>query len=174
MVEICIPNSKKMGRFSDAKTATYIRAIVGALIHCHANDIIHRDLKLENFVISNNNELKLADFGWSVYTPDGIPNTVCGTLDYLSPEEITGERYDYNIDIWALGVVMYELLCGVTPFYAKGITATYRKIILAKLEFPSHVGKNARDLVSKLIVKDSNKRISLKQVLEHPFMMTNV
>lgn len=88
----------------------------------HSLSIIHRDIKPENIVMANVGFLltqgvcKICDFGWAAHC-SGRRNTYCGTLDYVSPEVLKGEDYDFSVDIWCLGVLAYEIMVGKAPFY---------------------------------------------------------
>ncbi|ETO25041.1 hypothetical protein RFI_12104, partial [Reticulomyxa filosa] len=119
--------------------------------------------------------LKIGDFGWSVHhpVPDIRRTTLCGTLDYLPPEIVEGKRHDANVDNWSLGVLAYEFLVGKPPFEAQGYRDTYRKISKVELAFPSHVSPAAREFITKLLQKDPSKRLSLEDVLKHPFILDN-
>jgi len=81
----------------------------------HKNSIIHRDLKPENLLLDKKGNIKLCDFGWSSREQD-VRNTFCGTLDYMAPEMLEKGKYDYHVDIWSLGVLLFELVHGVAPF----------------------------------------------------------
>jgi serine/threonine protein kinase len=120
-----------------------------------------------------NGELKIGDFGWSVHAPNSRRQTLCGTLDYLPPEMIEGKDHDSTVDLWSLGVLCYEFLVGKPPFDAKQAKETYRKITRVELTFPEYVSMEARDLISKLLVKDANKRLSLEGVLQHKWIREN-
>jgi len=107
--------------------------------------------------------IKIADFGWSVYSPkEGWRETLCGTLDYLPPEMVTGDVHDYWVDIWSLGILCYEFCCGVPPFEAGTHEKTYNWIKDIDLEFPSHLSTDARDLITQILVRDPIKWISLQ------------
>ncbi|ETV82586.1 AUR protein kinase [Aphanomyces astaci] len=103
-----------VGRFSEPVAATYVYQIAQGLLYMHQRHVIHRDLKPENLLLGYNGQLKLADFGWSVTSHNVRRRTLCGTLDYLSPEMVDNLAHDERVDIWTLGVLMYELLVG-TP-----------------------------------------------------------
>lgn len=124
-------------RFSERQSARYIAQLVryvaifeiieiisipicSAIQTCHTQNVIHRDIKPENLLLSNEDQLLLADFGWSSHnvTNRNRRETLCGTLDYLSPEMVRGTPYDTSVDIWAIGVTLYEFLCGKPPFEA--------------------------------------------------------
>ncbi|CAG4984625.1 unnamed protein product [Parnassius apollo] len=119
---------KEHERFDEKTAAIYVRDLTKALIYCHSKKVIHRDIKPENLLIGYNYELKIADFGWSVHSPSSRRMTLCGTIDYLSPEMIDGKPHNYAVDIWSLGVLCYELLVGLPPFEAKEHHQTFRKI----------------------------------------------
>lgn len=108
----------KRKMYSERRTAQYIRSLSKALAYCHKKHVIHRDIKPENLLLGYNGEIKIADFGWSVHAPSSRRRTFCGTLDYLPPEMVEGREHDANVDIWSLGVLMYELIDGNPPFDA--------------------------------------------------------
>jgi aurora kinase, other len=157
--------------------------------------VIHRDIKPENLLIGYKGELKIADFGWSVHAPSSRRTTLCGTLDYLPPEMIENKDHDHTVDIWALGVLAYEFLCGHPPFEAEGHSEvraqgeegvpacvprvrrhrvqTYRRIVKVDLRFPAHVSKDAEDFIRRLLRKDPRQRLPLDKVGQHPWIMRN-
>lgn len=157
-------------KFGEEETARYVKELAEALRYCHSKHVIHRDIKPENLLLGTNGELKIADFGWSVHAPNSRRQTLCGTLDYLPPEMIEGKAHDRTVDVWSLGVLMYEFLVGSPPFEAQGHNETYRRISHVDLHFPNDVSTEARDLITKLLVKKPSQRIALSQVLEHPFV----
>lgn len=164
---------KERGRFDEKSAAVYIRDLTKALVYCHSKKVIHRDIKPENLLIGHNSELKIADFGWSVHSPSSRRMTLCGTLDYLSPEMIEGKPHSYAVDIWSLGVLCYELLVGLPPFDAKDSHQTYRKIRYVIIKYPDFISDKAKDLMSKLLVVNSEQRLPLVQVLRHPWILEN-
>ncbi|XP_050530530.1 uncharacterized protein LOC126899552 [Daktulosphaira vitifoliae] len=157
-------------RFSEEKSATYIKQLTEALIYCHNKNIIHRDIKPENLLLSKSGDLKIADFGWSVHTLDSKRMTLCGTLDYLPPEMVSGSTHDKSVDVWSVGVLLYEFLVGKPPFEAPTYEETYRRILQAQYIFPQHVAPLARDLISKLLKVVPETRLSLQSLLEHDWI----
>mmetsp|Transcript_48697 Transcript_48697/g.95209 ORF Transcript_48697/g.95209 Transcript_48697/m.95209 type:complete len:317 (+) Transcript_48697:149-1099(+) len=161
------------GRFSERVSSQYIYELSHALHYCHAKHVIHRDIKPENLLIGHKGELKIADFGWSVHAPTSRRNTLCGTLDYLPPEMVEGREHDEQVDVWSLGVLMYEFLVGNPPFEAEGHNATYRRISRVDLRFPKGLSEDAKDLINKLLQKDPRKRMALDQIPKHPWIIRN-
>jgi len=159
------------GRFDEKRSARYISDLARALNHCHKKHVIHRDIKPENLLIGATGDIKIADFGWSVHAPSSRRNTLCGTLDYLPPEMVEGRPHDERVDIWSLGVLLYEFLVGSPPFETDSHTATYRKISRVDLNFPPGVTIDAQDLITSLLQKDPNRRISLESVPKHPWVL---
>jgi len=162
------------GRFNEKNSAKYICDMAQALSYCHAKHIIHRDIKPENLLIGSRGEIKIADFGWSVHAPTSRRNTLCGTLDYLPPEMVEGREHDEMVDVWSLGVLMYEFLVGSPPFEAEGHSATYRRISRVDLKFPKGLSEDSKDLIRKLLQKDPRKRLSLDSVPNHPWVLRNL
>ena len=140
------------GRFSEKTSARYILDLSLALDYCHKKHVIHRDIKPENLLIGQKNDIKIADFGWSVHAPTSRRTTLCGTLDYLPPEMVECREHDETADVWSLGVLLYEFLVGNPPFEAEGTRATYRRISNVDLRFPNIVTNGARDLIARYVI----------------------
>jgi serine/threonine protein kinase len=158
-------------RYNEKTAATYVRDVASALDYCHSKHVLHRDIKPENLLIDINGRIKIGDFGWAVHTPANRRQTLCGTLDYLPPEMIEGKDHDHNVDIWALGVLLYEFLTGRPPFESPNQQETYKKIVNIECKFPSYISEGARDLIRKLLVKEPKKRLHLSQIPEHPWIV---
>ncbi|KAK3036109.1 hypothetical protein RJ639_031690 [Escallonia herrerae] len=170
---------RKTGHLREKQAATVIPLsftlyLTQALAYCHQKHVIHRDIKPENLLLDHEGRLKIADFGWSVQS-SLKRHTMCGTLDYLAPEMVENKAHDYAVDNWTLGVLCYEFLYGIPPFEAENQKDTFRRIIKVDLSFPStpNVSADAKDLISRLLVKDSSKRLSLQKILEHPWINKN-
>jgi serine/threonine protein kinase len=157
-------------RFDEKRSARMILELSNALCYCHSKNIIHRDIKPENLLIGKNGEIKLADFGWSVHAPSSRRNTMCGTLDYLPPEIVKQQEHSEKVDIWSLGILLYEFLVGNPPFEGATHEATYERIKTVDLKFPYFVKPDAQDLISKFLVRDPKKRISLEEVKNHKWI----
>jgi len=148
-------------RFTEQQTAIYMVQIVSALRYMHSKKIMHRDIKPENILLGLYSEIKLADFGYSVHSESGHRSSVCGTLDYLSPEVavmmlkpgMSVGWYTKAIDQWSLGILMYELLVGRPPFEMRNTKSTQRKIANFKgkeIKFPGHISQGAEELMREV------------------------
>ncbi|KAF6214436.1 hypothetical protein GE061_009179 [Apolygus lucorum] len=157
-------------KLPEPEVAQIMKQLASALIYCHAKGVIHRDIKPENIMLDSNGRVKIADFGWSVHAPNSRRDTVCGTLDYLPPEMILNMKHDFLVDNWSLGVLCYELLCGKPPFETKTYEETYYNITHTIYSFPPHVSDLACNLIRKMLVTPAEQRLTLPEVLEHPWI----
>ncbi|ORE02813.1 kinase-like protein [Rhizopus microsporus var. microsporus] len=169
----------RKSRFEEHLAAKYICQLTQALIYLHNRSIIHRDIKPENLLLDEKDNIKLADFGWSVRTRvvDNRRHTLCGTLDYLPPEMVEGRDHDESVDLWSLGVLLYEMLVGRPPFEIPSKESresvyekTYMRIRRVDLNMPEFISKEASDLIRKLVQYKPTHRLPLRQVLCHPFI----
>ncbi|KAI0811494.1 kinase-like protein [Xylaria sp. FL0064] len=144
---------RKAQRFPEWKAAQYISQMACALHYLHRKHVIHRDIKPENILVGIHGEIKISDFGWSVHAPSNRRTTQCGTLDYLPPEMVQPRHldnsYDEKVDLWSLGVLMYEFLVGEAPFEDTPVMTT-RRIAKADMKIPPHASVEARDLIKKV------------------------
>ncbi|KAF2475669.1 serine/threonine-protein kinase-like protein [Lindgomyces ingoldianus] len=160
-------------RFPEWKAAQYIAQMAAALKYLHKKHVMHRDIKPENILVGIHGEIKISDFGWSVHAPNNRRNTMCGTLDYLPPEMLSGggkNFYSEKVDLWSLGVLMYEFLVGEAPFEDTQVI-TYRKITRGEYTVPKFVSAEAKDLIKRLLVLDPEKRITLEDIEKHPWIV---
>lgn len=151
-----------------------------ALGYLHSRKIIHRDIKPENVLLDSDGNIKLADFGWSNYEDKMQKReTYCGTLDYLAPEMAdSSHQHDYRVDIWSVGVLVYELLAGFAPFSPTKPGAqpqdvekeTKLNIINSRLNFPKDFPALAKDLIKKILMINPDERYSIEQIMGHPWM----
>jgi len=164
---------KEEGKFSESVSAKYIFQLSDALIYCHRKNVIHRDIKPENLLLSSQGDIKIGDFGWSVHAPSSKRRTLCGTIDYLSPEMLLGGEHDSNVDNWSVGVLLFEFLNGSPPFEHASENDTFAAIRHVSYSFPQTFPEGAIDLVKKLLVYDPPLRLSLNRVKSHPWIKEN-
>ncbi|XP_071958442.1 uncharacterized protein [Antedon mediterranea] len=154
----------------------YFIQIVQAVSYCHKLHVVHRDLKPENVIFfKDQGVVKLTDFGFSnCYNPGQKLETSCGSLAYSAPEILLGDSYDAPaVDVWSLGVLLYMLVCGEPPFNETNDSETLTMIMDCKYTFPSHISESCRSLISKLLVRDPEKRLDLKTIENHPWITMN-
>ncbi|KAF2805668.1 serine/threonine-protein kinase-like protein [Mytilinidion resinicola] len=157
-------------QFPEWKASQYIAQMAAALKYLHKKHVMHRDIKPENILVGIHGEIKISDFGWSVHAPNNRRQTMCGTLDYLPPEMLTGAKsYSEKVDLWSLGVLTYEFLVGRAPFEDTGMM-TQRRICRVEYSIPAFVSPDAKDLIKRLLVLDPEKRITLDEIPNHPWI----
>ena len=164
--------------FTELEVQCYIIQLVKALQYLHSHRIIHRDLKLGNLFLNDKMELKVGDFGLATKLDyDGEKKkTVCGTPNYIAPEVISRNGHSYSVDTWAIGIIIFTLLCGKPPFETRDVQTTYGKIKAADYSFPEHckISQAARNLIKKILVIDPKLRPSLKDILLDDFFNQGV
>lgn len=159
-------------QLNENETAVIMQQIVDGLKYLHSHNILHRDMKLPNLLVTANMRVKIADFGLATQLsrPDEKHMTMCGTPNYISPEVAMRTAHGQPADVWGLGIMMYTLLVGRPPFDTDGVASTLKKVVSSELMIPINMSVEARDLLDKLLQKDPNCRIQLDDVLRHPFM----
>ncbi|RAL65043.1 hypothetical protein DID88_001150 [Monilinia fructigena] len=143
---------QKEGRFDEKRAKFYIAELILALQHLHKHDIVYRDLKPENILLDANGHIALCDFGLSKanLTKNATTNTFCGTTEYLAPEVLLDEAgYTKMVDFWSLGVLVFEMCCGWSPFYAEDTQQMYKNIAFETFFLLSDIDWDA--LTKKLI-----------------------
>ena len=149
--------------------------VVNAVFFLHSNNLIHRDIKPENILLFENNILKLCDFGWCVKLEDGQQrDTFCGTTEYMSPELVNHIEYSKEVDIWSLGVLLYEMIHGYSPFRpnkpnfdAKDVVNNIR---LHKLKFKKNVSEECKTLIYHLLDENPKKRAKVEDIFNSEFV----
>jgi|UniRef100_A0A2N9IFA1 serine/threonine protein kinase len=162
------------GKLKEELARKYFQQLVSAIDFCHSRGVSHRDLKPENLLLDDNEDLKVSDFGLSALPEqlwnDGLLHTQCGTPAYVAPEVLRKKGYDgAKADIWSCGVILFVLLSGYLPFQAENVMKMYRKVFKAEYEFPPWFSTDAKQLISKLLVSDPEKRISIPEIMQNPW-----
>ncbi|KAM0029883.1 putative protein kinase CAMK-CAMKL-CHK1 family [Helianthus debilis subsp. tardiflorus] len=157
------------GRVKEDVARKYFQQLISAVDFCHSRGVSHRDIKPENLLLNSNDDLKITDFGFSALPEqkryDGLLHTQCGTPAYVAPEVLRKKGYDgAKADIWSCGVVLYVLLAGFLPFHDENIMNLYRKIFKAEYEFPPWFTAETRKLISKILMADPERRISIQGI----------
>ena len=166
--------------FKEERTAEMVRDMLSAVHYLHSNGIVHRDLKLENFLFeekSSTSSLILIDFGLSKRFDHGeIMTQRIGSCYYIAPEVLLG-RYDYRCDVWSIGVLCYMILSGSPPFSGASVNDVYEAIKTQEPSFVDskfqHLSPTCIDFVQRLLVKDPELRMTTAEALAHPFIKWN-
>jgi serine/threonine protein kinase len=158
---------------SNQLIASIIKDVAKSVYFLHKMNppIIHRDIKPENVLMDDNYNIKLTDFGWSNYlNNEEKRSTVCGTPIYLAPEMINRKGHDERVDIWCIGVLLFELSTGRVPFQGNNIDVLKYNIRNMKISWPSDIDREAKDLISKILKYNPNDRLTVEEILRHPFI----
>jgi len=179
LLEICTNQTlnellKRRKRLTELEVQCYLVQLVNCLKHLHSNRIIHRDLKLGNVFLNEKMEIKVGDFGLACKLEfDGERRrTVCGTPNYIAPEILENkDGHSYEVDVWSVGVIIYTMLVGKPPFETPDVKTTYQKIKANSYSFPDHVPLSdpAKNLIRQILLRDPTKRLTLDEILAHPF-----
>ena len=159
-------------KISTQQVASIIKDVISAtyFLHNMIPPIIHRDIKPENVLLGSGMQAKLTDFGWSNYMQGEYKRTtVCGTPIYLAPEMISNSGHDEKVDIWCIGVLLFELMTGVQPWKGTDVNTVKMNISRLNINWPKNMDKKAKDLISKILKYYPYERISLENMLMHPF-----
>jgi len=163
----------KHGKFNLPTAAKYFYQVCDALDYLHnlPEKVIHRDIKPENILLDKDGHVKLADFGWSnIMDNAALRATFCGTPDYLAPEMIRGEGHNESLDMWEMGVLLFEMTVGKSPFGSNSQEVTCRLILRVQLHFPSNLDLDVKDLIANLCKLTAETRLSASQAKSHAFV----
>ena len=167
---------KEETKFDVERAKFYAAQIVLAIEHLHKHDIIYRDLKPENVVLDSDGYVVLTDFGLAKTSiSNATPTyTFCGTPEYLAPEILKGQGHAKAVDWWSLGILLYEMMVGLPPFYSENINEMYELILKAPLKFPHFIPPEAQSLLKGLLEREEFKRLGggptdAQEIKCHPF-----
>ena len=166
-----IPKDNKK-RINTKVVATIMKDVISAVYYLHNMNppIIHRDIKPENILLNDGLVAKLTDFGWSNYIFNGIKRTtLCGTPVYMAPEIIREQPHDEKVDIWCIGVLLFELTTGTLPFQGETTEALKNNILNLKISWPKDINLDAKNLIIKILKIEPDQRISLTDIIQHDF-----
>jgi serine/threonine protein kinase len=157
---------------SETSAAVYLAQMILALEHLHNIGIVYRDLKPENCLLDSDGFLVLTDFGLSKVglNDEELCTSLIGTPEYMAPEILQDVPYDYAVDFWSLGCVMFDMLTGSPPFTGNNNKKIYDKIVANKLKIPFYLSQEAKDILLRLLKKNPQKRLSnVESLKKHPF-----
>jgi MAP/microtubule affinity-regulating kinase len=160
--------SKPNSCLDENEAKRIFKQILGALDYCHCRFIAHRDIKLDNILLDEKSNVKIIDFGFSTMNSNDEKSRVfCGTPSYMAPE-IVGRKdyYGMQADVWALGILLYAMLCGKMPFKAYNDKELYRRIEKGNFTLPNTVPESFRKVISKMLEVNPKKRPSIKALLD--------
>lgn len=167
---------KEEGKFSESRTRLYAAEIALGLGAMHSHGLLYRDLKPENILIDADGHLRLTDFGLvkTQMFGDSTTGTFCGTPEYIAPEMLTQQPYTKVVDWWSFGIIVFEMLTGLPPFYDENTNKMYRMVLHDQVVFPPYLSPEAVDLISKLLDKDPAHRLGgseedVEEIKRHPF-----
>ena len=167
----------KTKRLSNHLIANLMKDVISAVYFLHKMNppIIHRDIKPENVLLAEGNVAKLTDFGWSNYMQDDEKRTtVCGTPIYLAPEIIDETGHDEKVDVWCIGILLFELSTGNIPFLGNNIETLKSNIRNMNISWPRDINPEIKNLISKILKYDPKARISIPEILNHSFFTTYI
>ena len=178
LLEVCLGGElftilRKMRSFDEQTAKFYSACVIEAFGYMHNKNIIYRDLKPENLVLTTDGYLKVTDFGFAKVVPNKT-FTLCGTPDYLAPEIVTGQGHGKGVDWWTVGILIYEMLASFPPFFDDEPMMTYRKIIQGKYKFPRYLSPQSKDIITKFLKPKPTKRLGVikgntKLIKSHPW-----
>ena len=156
---------KKKLRLPEREACRIFSEICEGVKYLHGGNIIHRDIKPENILMTKTGGIKICDFGWCA-VGDTERSTYCGTLDYMAPEILAAGTYSNKVDIWSLGILLYEILHGATPFKGKNQIERLNNINKGKLEFGFSISRAAKNIITSMLAKNPSERPNVTEVLE--------
>ncbi|CAL1694766.1 unnamed protein product [Somion occarium] len=164
------------GRMPEAQARRFFQQLISGIEYSHRLKIVHRDLKPENVLLDDDLNVKIADFGLSNKIADGdFLKTSCGSPNYAAPEVIRGGLYTGpEIDVWSCGVILYVMLCGRLPFEDDDVQTLFTKISQGVYHMPGYLSPDARNLINGMLAVDPVKRITIPEILKHPFFTTDL
>ncbi|KIJ12735.1 hypothetical protein PAXINDRAFT_171043 [Paxillus involutus ATCC 200175] len=165
---------QREGKFDQDRSRFYAAELLCALEHLHSFNVVYRDLKPENILLDYTGHIALCDFGLCKLNMSETEktNTFCGTPEYIAPELLESQGYTKTVDWWTLGVLLYEMMTGLPPFYDENVNTMYQRILTDPLLFPSDISPEAKSVMTGLLQRDPSRRLGAnggEEIKKHPF-----
>lgn len=163
---------RKRRKLTEVSAKLIFKQIIEGLGYIHSKSILHRDIKLDNILLDGKGKVKIADFGVSKSVRKGeVMREQCGTPAYIAPEIIRDKGYTgFKADIWSAGVVLFAMLYGTVPFKANNMQDLHQLIMKAKYNLKDEISEEAKHLITSLLDPDPVTRLTIQEVLAHPWM----
>ena len=160
-------------KLDELEASLFFYQLINCLEYIHSQKICHRDLKLENLLLTKGKLLKIIDFGLShEFDGKNLLKTKCGSPSYASPEIVRGEKYDgFKVDIWCCGIILYAMVCGFLPFDTEfeNNKSLFKKILLCDPEIPKGLSEDVKILIKSMLTSDPKNRISIEEIKKNNF-----
>jgi len=156
---------------TDKEVFRFFHQSCQAIKHLHDHNIVHRDIKPENLLLDKDLNIKICDFGWSAYNIMEKRKVICGTYEYMAPEIVNNEGYDYRVDIWALGILLYEMIHKKAPYFARSIHEIKIALSRTDLVFDSDIQPDIQMLIRRILEHNPEDRIPIDEILVHPWII---
>ncbi|KLO18247.1 AGC/Akt protein kinase [Schizopora paradoxa] len=165
---------QREGKFDEARSRFYAAELLCALEHLHGFNVVYRDLKPENILLDYSGHIALCDFGLCKLNMSETEktNTFCGTPEYIAPELLENQGYTKTVDWWTLGVLLYEMMTGLPPFYDENVNTMYQRILRDPLLFPNDMSHEAKSVMTGLLQRNPAQRLGHnggEEIKRHPF-----
>lgn len=170
---------QREGKFDQDRSRFYAAELLCALEHLHGFNVVYRDLKPENILLDYTGHIALCDFGLCKLNMSETEktNTFCGTPEYIAPELLESQGYTKTVDWWTLGVLLYEMMTGLPPFYDENVNTMYQRILTDPLQFPSGMPPEAMSVMIGLLQRDPSKRLGAnggEEIKRHSFFSHHI
>jgi len=143
---------------TECEARYYTKQIMAGTIYIHSQQVLHRDLKLGNMLLSSNMVVKIGDFGLATSFADNQPGSLCGTPNYIAPEVLAKKGHSTASEVWSIGCMVYALMCGAPPFETESVTSTYQLISNCDYKIPSHVSVLGKEFLQSMLCPDPHLR----------------
>ncbi|KAH8827585.1 kinase-like domain-containing protein [Flagelloscypha sp. PMI_526] len=170
---------QREGKFDELRSRFYAAELLCALEHLHGFNVVYRDLKPENILLDYTGHIALCDFGLCKLNMSETEktNTFCGTPEYIAPELLESQGYTKTVDWWTLGVLLYEMMTGLPPFYDENVNTMYQRILTDPLTFPPDMPSDAKSVMTGLLIRDPSRRLGAngaEDIKRHPFFSKHI